>query len=219
MKVRLLIALAVFVTRLSGAPLASASQITVDFDEMSATCCVRNFSSISNVLDSRLTFGMLTIDGGMVVDSFKNATSAPNVYATSDPAPIAFAGAPTPLGGGLPGHIDMAFSSAVSDVAFDIINGGLASTVAAYAFDSHGRPLGVDNVNLKCSVCSGSVGHVWFDFGGISSIVVRSGQFASVVNFALDTIKFAAVPEPGTMMLMGSAIALGWSQRKRFLKG
>jgi hypothetical protein len=74
----------------------------------------------------------------------------------------------------------------------------------------------VDNFNLSCSICSGSVGHVWFDFGGVRSIDIRSGQLAGGVNFAVDTIRFSAVPEPGTLMLLGSAIVLVWGQRKRF---
>jgi hypothetical protein len=216
MKVRFLTTLAVSILCLSSVPLASASLITVNFDNMAAQCCDGNVTNIHNGIDSRLTFGVLTINGGMVADSFKNATSAPNVYATSDPAPVAFAGAPMPFAGALPGHIDMTFSSPVSDVAFDVINGGMASTFTALAFDAHGNPLGVDNFNLSCSSCSGSVGHVWFDFGGVRSIDIRSGQLAGGVNFAVDTIKFSTVPEPGTLMLLGSAIVLGWRQRKRF---
>ena len=217
MKVRFLTTVVVSVFCLSCAPLASASLITVNFDNMAAECCAENAANINNVFDSRLTFGMLTLDGGMVVNTFKDATSAPNVYATSDPAPVASTGVPIPFSGALPGRIDMTFSSAVSDVAFDVINGGMASTFTAYAFDVHGNPLGVDTLNLNCAICSGSVGHVWFDFGNISKVIVRSGQLAGVVNFAVDTINFAAVPEPGSLMLLGSAIILGWSQRKRFL--
>jgi hypothetical protein len=92
----------------------------------------------------------------------------------------------------------------------------MSSTFTAYAFDAHGNALGVENFNLNCSTCSGSAGHVWFDLSGIRKIVVRTSQFYGAVNFAVDTIKFSAVPEPGTLVLLGSGIVALWGGRKRW---
>ena len=203
MKVRVLAVLAVMMVCLGCVPLANASLIVVNFDNIAAPCCG------GNGLDPWMTFGMMRIDGGMVIRD-SNATTAPNVYANFNVS--------SPNNSSMPGRIVMMFSSPVSDVGFDIINGSAASSITAYAFDSHGNPIGVDTINLNCSTCSGAVGHVWFDLAGISEVEMRSSRPTSFMGFAVDTVKFSAVPEPGSLLLLGGGLVALWSQRKRFFR-
>jgi hypothetical protein len=213
MKVRFLMVLGMAMLCLGCASLAGASQITVNFDNMSAACCAGNNNTTQDVLSKWLSFGVMRIDGGMVIQD-PYATSAPNVYWASNVLP--------PMSNNLPGsnnvadRVEMLFASPVSNVGFDVINGGAPSTFTAYAFGSGGNALGTETFTLNCATCTGAVEHVTFDFGGIGEVVVRSGaSSANFIDFAVDTVKFSTVPEPGGLALMGSGIVALWSQRKR----
>jgi PEP-CTERM motif len=213
MKVRFLMVLGMAMLCLGYASLAGASQITVNFDNMSAACCAGNNNTTQDVLSKWLSFGVMRIDGGMVMQD-PHATSAPNVYEAFNVLP--------PLSNNLsgsnnvPDRVEMLFASPVSNVGFDVINGGAPSTFTAYAFGSGGNALGTETFTLNCATCTGAVEHVSFDFGGIGEVVVRSGaSSANFIDFAVDTVKFSTVPEPGGLALMGSGIVALWSQRKR----
>jgi hypothetical protein len=215
MKVRLITAFTVAVLCLAFIPQAGASVITVDFDNVAA-CCAANLSNSSGAAPSPwLTFGVMRIDGGMVVAD-PNATSAPNVYAAFSAAP------PSSTSVGHSGSIEMMFSSAVSNLGFDVINGGMASAgFMAFAFDPNGKQLGVDMLKLNCSSCVGDVGHVSFNFGDIGKVIVVGGPAAAVFSdFAVDTVKFTAptavAPEPASLALLGSGIIALCGMRKRF---
>jgi hypothetical protein len=208
MKARILTALTIAIVCVGCVPLASASQITVNFDNIAATCCVGD-ATTSNGFGSWMTFGVMRIDGGMVIAD-PNATSAPNVYAVLSVLP--------PNSRNLPlGNVEMMFSSPVSNIGFDVINGNAASAFTAYAFGSGGNPLGTETFNLNCGTCTGAVGHVTFDIGGISEVLVRSRPSATnFTGFAVDTVTFSTVPEPGSMAFLGSGIIALWSVRRRF---
>lgn len=211
MKIRLITALTVVALCLICIPQARASVITVDFDNMAACCAANLFNSNGAAASAWLTFGVMRIDGGMVVAD-PNATSAPNVYA-------AFGAAP-PIGNnvGHSGSIEMMFSSGVSNLGFDVINGGMASGFMAFAYDPNGNQLGVDILQLSCSSCVGDVGHVSFNFGDIGKVIVVSGPASTLGHFAVDTVTFTApatVPEPASLALLGSGIIALWSMRKR----
>ncbi len=212
MKIRLTTIFTVAALCLVCIPQARASVITVDFDNM-AGCCTANLSNSSGASPSPwLTFGIMRIDGGMVVAD-PNATSAPNVYAAFGAAP------PSSNNVGHSGSIEMMFSSAVSNLGFDVINGGMPSGFMAFAYDPNGNQLGVDIVQLSCSSCIGDVGHVSFNFGDIGKVIVVTGPAATLSHFAVDTVSFtapAAVPEPASLALLGSGIIALWSMRKRF---
>lgn len=207
MKVRLFTALAVTIFCLDCVSVAGASQITVNFDNLTTTCCSGN-APLSNSLNSWLTFGVMRIGGGTVMKDV-NATTPPNVYAAADLSQSNQSN--------LPEHVEMVFSSPVSNVSFDVINGGAASSFTAFVFDAHGNPLGVDTINLNCWNCSGAVSRVSFDFGGIGEVVVRNSLASSFVDFAVDTVRFSTVPEPGGLMLLGTAVVAVCSLRKRFI--
>jgi hypothetical protein len=211
MKLRLLMALTIAALCFASVPFASAAPVTVDFDSIAATCCYGDV--IPNTgRGPQLTFGILQINNGVVMDNsgWNNlATTAPNLYGTSDYAALND-------GSLLPGNIDMIFSSPVSNLGFDLINGFGAAAFTTYAFDSNGNILGFDIENLNCFGCGGEVAHVAFGFGGISEIAIISGQPTGSIDFAVDTITYNPVPEPGTLMLLGTGLAGLWSQRKRF---
>jgi hypothetical protein len=214
MKARFLMALGIATLCLGCMALAGASQITVNFDNMSVGCCLGN-NTLQNELGSWLTFGVMRINGGMVMAD-PHATTAPNVYEAFSVVPLASNNLPT--NGSAPSPIEMMFSSPVSDIGFDVINGGAASTFTAYAFGSHGNPLGTETFSLNCGSCTGAVEHVSFDIGGISQVVVRSVvSAANFTDFAVDTVSFSTVPEPGSLALLGSGIVALWSQRKRIV--
>lgn len=209
MKVRVLTALAVTMLCMGCGSLASASLITVNFDNLTPACC-SGASPINNVVDSWMTFGVMQINGGSVMAD-RYATSAPNVYAAAN--------LNLSSNTGRLDHVEMVFSSPVSDISFDVINGGAGSSFVAYAFDTNGKPIGTEIVNLNCLGCSGAVAHVSFELSGIGEVVVRNNSASNFVEFAVDTISFnpagAAAPEPGGMALLGSGVIGLWSVRKR----
>jgi len=105
----------------------------------------------------------------------------------------------------------MNFSSPVSDVGLDVITGGAAGAFTVSVFDASGNILGVNTVNLN----SGASQRVWFNVSGISEVVVRGVTAGNPIPFAVDTIQFSSVPEPASLMLMGTGIAGLWGLRKR----
>ena len=197
MKVRLITALALVTLSMSCVTMANASQITVDFDNVG----VIDALTLSNNASSQLAFGIMQIHNGAVTSNFVGATSAPNVYAVG---PVAASNLQA-------SNIEMNFSSPVSDVGLDVITGGAAGAFTVYAFDASGNILGVNTVNLN----SGGSQRVWFNVSGISEVVVRGVPGGTPIPFAVDTIQFSSVPEPASLMLMGTGIAGLWGLRKR----
>jgi hypothetical protein len=209
MKACLLKALGTAILCLGCVSLAGASQIIVNFDHVQPTFGGGvPFASNSNMINSWMTFGMMRITGGIVMAD-AHATSAPNVYASIPLSPSANI---RPFG-----FVEMAFTSPVSDVSFDVINMGGAAGFTAYALNSKGTPIGLDAVNLSCWDCSSAVSHVSFDMSGISEVIVGGGPGGIPATFAVDTVGFApAIPEPGGLVLLGSGIVALCSQRRRF---
>lgn len=209
MKGRFFMAFAISMLCLGCVPLASASLMTVNFDTLTPTIS-SSVSQLNNAIDNWMTFGVMQINGGTVMaDPY--ATSAPNVYAA---ATLTVSNPSETLE-----HVEMRFSSAVSNISFDVINGGAASSFVAYALDTKGKTIGTEIVNLNCSSCSGAAAHVSFDLSGIGEVVVRNNPASNMFDFAVDTITFnsagAATPEPGGLALLGSGVIGLWSVRKR----
>ena len=182
---------------------------SVNFDDVTAPPDFSDVPSYSPTLYPGVQFN----NGVILNDSdFANeATTHPNLYATSDFLPLGD-------GSFLPGNIDAVFAPTVSDVNFDLINGGIASDFMVFAFDSNGNTLGSQTVTLSDFGSNGSVAHVVFNVSDIFQVVIDSSQGTGNIDFATDTWSWngTTTPEPGTLLLLGTAITGLWSQRKRF---
>lgn len=206
MRIRLLSVLATTLLCFGCVTVASAG--SVNFDDVTVPCCY------ANVTYSPVNYPGVTFYNGVILDNSgwnNEATTAPNLLATSDFDPLAD-------GSFLAGNIDAHFSSPVSNVNFDVINGFSASDFTAFAFDTNGNLLGSMVLTLNDFGSAGDTGHVTFGFGNISEVVIDSSQGSGSIDFASDTWSWngSSVPEPGSLMLLGSGIVGLWSQRKRF---
>lgn len=184
---------------------------SVNFDNVTAPAFFADVPSYAPTVYPGVQFnnGVILNDS----DYANMATTKPNLYATSD-----F----DALGDGsfLPGNIDAVFSSVVSDVNFDLINGFGASTFNLFAFDSSGSTIYFNVVNLCAFGDTCSVAHINMNVPGISQVVIDSNQGTGLIDFATDTWTWnsSTTPEPGTLVLLGTALTGFWSQRKRFLR-
>src|SRR5262245_61904684 len=103
----------------------------IDFDAIAATCCFADVTP-GVARGPLIAFPGASVDGGVVMYNSgwaNQATTAPNVYGTSDFNALAD-------GSFLPGFITILFNSVVSAVTLDIINGAGAADFTASAFDS-----------------------------------------------------------------------------------
>jgi hypothetical protein len=178
-------------------------------DDANAPCCY------SSATYSPVTYPGVTFYNGVILNesSWNNeATSAPNVLGTSDFLPLAD-------GSFLAGNIDAHFSSPVSNVNFDVINGFIAADFMIFAFDANGNTLDSVTISLNNFTSFGDTAHVSLNVSGISEVVIDSGQGSGSIDFASDTWSWngSSTPEPGSLLLLGSGVTGLWSQRKRFL--
>ena len=160
-----------------------------------------------------LVFPGVTFDGGVVLsnDGWADlATSAPNVYGTSDFLPLND-------GSFLPGSITAVFGTPVTSVGLDVINGYPdGANVTLTAFDAGHAVLGSIVVGLDAFSLPGAVGSVSLSgLGLIYSIEVTSDQDTGSIDFAIDTVEFEPIPEPGTLVLIGTGLATMLARRRR----
>lgn len=177
--------------------------VTIDFDSIPATCC---FSHVvpGGPRGPSIVFPGVAFDGGVVMDNAGwagLAPSAPNLYGTSDFAPLADASL-------LPGFILITFDSAVSAVTMDVINGLGASTFTLSAFDISGFIIGSSSIYLSSYPDPSAVGSLAYSGPGIFSLMVTSGQTPGTIDFAIDNVAYALTPapEPSTLILLGAGM-------------
>ncbi len=187
-----------------------ASAGSADFDNVIAPCCFGSavYAPVTGYPPATFLFGVILDNSGWN----NEATSAPNVLATSDFLPTA--------NGYLFGGIDAVFSTPVCDVQFDVINGYGAAVFTADAF-SGPILVAATSLYLNSFTTTGDTAHVVFPFSNITEIVVSSGQAPGSIDFATDTWTWSdccstPTPEPGTLALFGSGIlGLGGVLRRR----
>ena len=168
---------------------ATAGTTNINFDEFKSppvTCCYAD----TGVLGPLVYPSVTVADGGGTGFVMNNtgwnnmATSAPNLFGT------------------LTGTIFLNFTTPVSSLSLDVING--VFEVSTFTLDLYGPGAVLINsysqtLNEYSSL--GSVGHFAPGDSGILQAVITGNG-----DFAIDTVSYNAVPEPGTLLLLGSGI-------------
>lgn len=200
----------------SGHP-ASAAIVTVDFDAIAATCCYAHVVP-GGPRGPVLVFPDVTFDSGVVMseDGWSGgATTAPNLYGTSDFIPLADSSL-------LPGFITGTFTGTVDSITLDIINGFGASVFTLSAYDVGDVLLDSDAIALAAFTTPGFVGSASVSGSGIKKFKVTSSQATRSIDFAIDTVVFdiengaAIIPEPTSLLLFGlGGLGAGWMRRRR----
>ncbi len=193
---------------------------SVNFDTVAAPIFYQ-YVTPNTGLGPFLTFPGVSFSGGVILSNggWRDlATTAPNLYATSDYSILAD-------GSSLPGTITINFTSPVSSVSLDVINGFYAAHFFMNVFDSN-ELIGSASIFLEDFYGpGGAVGTLSFNGPGITRITIDSGQDPGIIDFAIDSVNFstetptAATPEPGSLLLLGSGVVcLGGYVRMRIHK-
>ena len=119
------------------------------------------------------------------------------------------------LFGTLNGPMILTFNTAIANLTLDVINGTDTADFTVSVFDQFDGFLLSQTQTLNAFATAGSVGTFVLGQSG-----VWKAQIDGNGNFAIDTISFetseVAVPEPASVILVGSALAcLGLMRRRR----
>lgn len=159
------------------------------------------------------SFGGSTFSGGVVLNTavWGGISPASNVYATSDFLPLADNSL-------LAGSISISFDSAADFVSLDVLNVMDAATFFMNVYDVNNNLIGSTSLTLAAFGTPGSVGTMSFTGSGIMSVTITTDQPAGTIDFAIDNVDpiHPPVPEPGSLLLMGSGLVCvgGFLRRK-----
>jgi len=196
------------------APLAAAAA-TITFDD-TQELAPATFADVlpGGEFGPQLDYGDVMFDGGIIAlaitPSDQAATTLPNLYATTDFAPLAD-------GSLLSGMITAVFAMPVTSVALDVGNGNLFSAKITLTAFSGSDVVASDTVLLDAFASLGDfVGHLEVAGPNITSITVTSDQPAGTKSFSVDTVTYAMIPEPSTGILALLGVSLLAARRRRF---
>jgi hypothetical protein len=204
---RYLISIPLFFLVMTFVSVSPALSVTINFDEITATGFYADVTP-GGPRGPLLVYPDISFNGGVVMSdaSWLLTPSAPNLYGTSNYLPLADNSV-------LLGYIIGTFSSPVSNFSLDIINGQTASTFWVDLYDGNNVLLNSSSVALTDVATFGSVGNIGFGSTVISWFKVRSEQ--DYIDFAIDNVRFNAVPEPSTILLLCIGLAGIGLLRKR----
>lgn len=183
---------------------AGATSIAINFDQFNSppvTCCYSNTGVTGPVIYPEVTVtGLGTLTGVMNFQGWANMqTSGANLYGST-------------LGGARANGIDLTFTSGVSNLFFDVIDGTNPATFTVTFFDSAKNIVFSTSAALSGFTSPGSVHRFGSNVGNIWSAEIRGND-----NFAIDTVNFDtnAVPEPASLVLLGTGLAFAVARLRR----
>jgi hypothetical protein len=175
--------------------LGTANAAVINFDEFTSPPVTGSYSDTG--IAGPLVYPSVTVDGGpsaRVMNGtgwLNEQTSGENLFGTED------------------GFITLDFTSPVSNLVMDVLNGTGGSIFTVDLYDSFGTLFSSTNNNLPDWP---SAWHYSYAGGGISQAKILGNN-----DFAVDTISFdtSEIPEPATLTLVGAGLVGAFAGRRR----
>jgi len=173
---------------------ASGATVTINFDEFTSppvTCCYDDTGVIGPLVYPNVTItdgnGVGYVMNGSGWDNMQ--TSGYNLFGTES------------------GSIILTFNSAVSDLDLDVINGTEAADFTLTAYDHSDGVVFTEMLYLNAFESVGSVENFDANVSGIWSAVISGNTDFAIDTVTFDTANVRAIPEPTSLLLLGTGIA------------